>query len=183
MKLLKPVVLAAAALSLGLVVLPTSARAQSPNPVTTALQQYLQRFSRNMTSAAEKMPADKYSFKPTVGSRTFGGLVLHIANANRFSCHNLTGAPAAPGSKLTETAPKAELVQSLKESFDYCSKALAHFSDSKLGEQVPSFGGRKITVAASILELSEDWADHYSAEAAYLRQNGLLPPTAHRGRP
>jgi hypothetical protein len=29
-----------------------------------------------------------------------------------------------------------------------------------------------------MLSLSNDWADHYSAAAIYLRLNGLLPPTA-----
>ena len=36
---------------------------------------------------------------------------------------------------------------------------------------------------ASILELTGDWDDHYSQEAAYLRANGMLPPTAHHGKP
>jgi len=26
--------------------------------------------------------------------------------------------------------------------------------------------------------IAEDWADHYSTAAAYLRQNDILPPTA-----
>jgi hypothetical protein len=26
--------------------------------------------------------------------------------------------------------------------------------------------------------LSDDWADHYSGQAMYLRLNGVLPPTA-----
>jgi hypothetical protein len=42
------------------------------------------------------------------------------------------------------------------------------------------FGGRKMTKGAAALELSADWADHYSQMAGYLRLNGLLPPSAKK---
>ena len=32
--------------------------------------------------------------------------------------------------------------------------------------------------AVSVLGIVDDWADHYSTAAAYLRLNGILPPTA-----
>lgn len=183
MKVLKSATLSVAVLAITVVFLPAVGRAQSSNPVTDALKASLQRSSSKMTAAAEKMPAEKYGYRPTAGSRTFGGLVLHIGNANRMACHWLTGAPEAPKSNLTATSPKDQLVATLKSSFDYCSKALENFNDSKLSNQVPFFGGRTMSVAASVLELSDDWADHYSQEAAYLRANGMLPPTAHRGKP
>ncbi|MFZ0663384.1 MAG: DinB family protein [Acidobacteriaceae bacterium] len=187
MKVLKSAVLSAAALTTTLattmVLLPAVGHAQSSNPITAALKASLQRSSHIMAAAAEQMPADKYSFKPTAGSRTFGGLVLHIGNANRAACHWLTGAPAAPKNDLTPSSPKAQLVASLKSSFDYCDGALGNFNDSKLSDRVPFFGGRTLSVAASVLLLTDDWADHYSQEAAYLRANGMLPPTAHHGQP
>jgi hypothetical protein len=43
---------------------------------------------------------------------------------------------------------------------------------------VPWFGGRQVTRAQAILATAQDWADHYSQLAIYLRLNGLLPPTA-----
>jgi len=183
MRVLKSAILSATALAIAMVLVPASGSAQSSNPVTTALKSSLERSSRSMTAAAEKMPADKYSFKPTAGSRTFGALVLHISNSNRGACHSLTGAAAAPKDNLTADSPKAELVASLQSSFDYCSNALENFNDSKLSGQVPFYGGRTVSAAASVLALTNDWADHYSQEAAYLRANGMLPPTARRGQP
>jgi uncharacterized damage-inducible protein DinB len=183
MKALNSILLSVAALAITAVALPATGHAQAKDPVTTALKASLERSSRIMTDAAEKMPANKYSFKPTAGSRTFGGIVLHIANANRNACHWLTGAAAAPKTDLKATSAKEQLVDSLKSSFDYCSQALKNFNDSKLGEQVPFYGGRKVSAAKSVLELTADWADHYSQEAAYLRANGMLPPTAHHGQP
>jgi len=29
-----------------------------------------------------------------------------------------------------------------------------------------------------MMTMAVDWADHYSTAASYLRQNGILPPTA-----
>ena len=52
--------------------------------------------------------------------------------------------------------------------------------DSRLGDSIPFFGGRKVTRAAAMLALADDWADHYSQVAIYLRLNGLLPPTAKK---
>lgn len=183
MKMLKPAALTAV-LAMIVFLLPAAGHAQSAsNPVTTALKAYMAHSSRIMAEAAEKMPADKYSFQPTAGSRTFGALVLHIGNANRHACQWLTGAAAAPKSDLNAKSPKAELVASLKSSFAYCSRSLDSLNDSKLGDQVPFFGGRTLTVASSVLELAGDWSDHYGQEAAYLRANGMLPPTAHHGQP
>jgi len=70
--------------------------------------------SRIMTAAAEKMPADKYSFRPIAGSLTFGALVLHISNSNRGAFHSLTCSTAARKDNLTADSPKAELAASLQ---------------------------------------------------------------------
>lgn len=183
MKVFKSAALFVAGLTTIIMLSPAVGRGQSSNPVTDALKASLQRSSRNMAAAAEEMPAEKYNFKPTTGSRTFGGIVLHISNSNRMACHWLTGAPEAAKNNLTPSSPKAELVASLKNSFDYCSKSLENFNDSKLNDKVPFYGGRTMSAAASVLALNGDWDDHYSQEAAYLRANGMLPPTAHHGQP
>jgi hypothetical protein len=37
-----------------------------------------------------------------------------------------------------------------------------------------------LTRASAMIALTNDFADHYSAAAMYLRLNGLLPPTAQQ---
>ena len=108
---------------------------------------------------------------------SFGHLMVHIAETNTTLCAALSGTPA-PAGKMEETDGKDKLVAGLKASFDYCSTALANVDDAKLGEQVAIFGGRMVPRAAAWLILSGSWADHYSAEAIYLRLNGILPPSA-----
>ena len=34
------------------------------------------------------------------------------------------------------------------------------------------------TVKMRLIGIVEDWADHYSTQASYLRLNGILPPSA-----
>jgi len=81
---------------------------------------------------------------------------------------------------LKETDGKDKLVEALKASFDFCNSTLAKVDDSKLGETVELFGGRKGPRVFAMFALTNDWADHYSAAAMYLRLNGMLPPTAQK---
>jgi hypothetical protein len=134
---------------------------------------------KNTVGAAEEMPADKYGYKPTEGQVPFAHWVSHATRANYLICSKLTSA-TAPEVDAKETDPKDKLIEALKESFDYCSAQLPKLQDSQLGEGVLLFGTRKMTKGAAVLELSADWADHYSQMASYMRLNGLLPPTAKK---
>lgn len=147
------------------------------NPVSAAVKAQLPRFSKNMVAAAEAMPAEKYNFKPNPEMNSFAHLVMHIAQSNNGLCSKISDTPA-PDAKLAETDPKDKLVAGLKASFEYCSTALEKVDDSKLGEQMTLFGNRPFSRAAVLIILSDDWYDHYGAQATYLRLNGILPPTA-----
>jgi uncharacterized damage-inducible protein DinB len=148
------------------------------NPVSDTIRQLLQRQSKNLTAAAEEMPAEKYSFRPTPPQMNFGHLTLHIAESNNFLCAKISDTPEPQSAKLGETDAKEKLVQALKASFDYCASALGKVDDSRLGDPLTLWGGRQSTRAGAMFGLTNDWADHYAAAAMYLRLNGLLPPTA-----
>jgi hypothetical protein len=130
-----------------------------------------------MVDAADLMPAEKYGFKPTPEMNSFGHVVMHIAQSNNFLCSKISG-QAAPEVKLADTDAKEKLVAALKASFEYCSTALAGVDDSKLGDSLTLFGNRQTSRAGALITLSDDWYDHYGAQAIYLRLNGILPPTA-----
>jgi len=153
------------------------AAAPEANPVSSALRAIVARESKEVVAAADEMPADKYSYHPTPAQMTFGHLVVHMATFNFGMCATISGV-AAPKQDLKETDSKDTLVNALKASFDFCSTSLANLDDSKLGEQLPFFGGRTATRATLMFVLAADFADHYSTEASYLRLNGLLPPSA-----
>ncbi len=156
---------------------PLAAQDQA-NPISTTLKSQIERSQKNITAAAEEMPADKYGFKPTPAQMSFGQLMLHVAGSNEFMCATIAGTKAPTRAKLEPTASKNLIVVRVKQSFEYCTTTVASVDDSKLGEMVPFFGGRKISRGGAMVDLVADWADHYGASAIYLRLNGLLPPTA-----
>lgn len=155
-----------------------AAPAASTSPVTDALRDGLARYSKRMPAAADSMPAEKFSFKPTADQITFAHLTLHISESNYNFCSKIAGIAPPEVPKLSETDAKDKLVAALKNSFDFCSTALAKVDDAHLGESIPLFKGQNLSRAAAILILSNSWGDHYSAQSMYLRLNGVLPPTA-----
>ena len=152
------------------------------NPVMESVRQIMQRQEPNLVSAAEEMPAEKYSFRPTSQQMTFGTLMMHVAESNDFLCSRIAGIeePKQGKTKLSASDPKEKLVAALKSSFEYCKSGLAKVKDSDLGTQVKMWGGREGPKAGAAIGLTNDWADHYSQAAMYLRLNGLLPPSAKK---
>src|SRR5256885_13182196 len=72
--------------------------APSPSPVADALRDGLARYPKRMVAAADAMPADKFSFKPTPDQITFAHLTLHISESNHNFCSKIAGI-AAPDRK------------------------------------------------------------------------------------
>ena len=157
---------------------PLMAAAQSP--VADAFKADAMQEGKNLVAGAETMPADKYGFKPTPAQMSFADIVVHLSGGNDFLCGTLTGKKAPKREKIAASAGKDALVARLKETFQFCDEALSSLDDSKLGEELPMFGGHKMTRAAIELTAVGDWADHYSQMSNYLRMNGQLPPTAKK---
>jgi hypothetical protein len=166
-------------LAVALALLPGVAAAQSA-PVADAFREFAGSEAKHLTAAADLMPADKFSYAPTPAQMTFGAVMTHLADGNDYFCSEIGGMKAPTRTKVTATDSKEVLVARLKETFDFCTKALAGVDDSKLGEQLPFFGGKTRSRASIMTITTGDWADHYSQVAIYLRLNGILPPTAKR---
>jgi hypothetical protein len=162
-------------------VAPMASRAQGTagNPVSAKLRQILDDYSKFLVSAAEEMPAEKYSYHPMPEQMTFGKSIDHVAEVNNFACSKISGVAAPEGAKLNDT-DKDKLVEELKASMDICKQAFSKLTDAKLGEMVPWFGRSQATRVSAALEVTNDLIDHYAALAVYLRLNSLLPPTAQR---
>src|SRR5208282_4557626 len=118
-------------------------------------------FDRNLTntekevvSAAEAMPDDKFNFAPTQGEfkgvRTFALQVKHIAVANYMLASGILG-EKPPVEIKSENGPenitsKADVVKYLKDSFAYAHKAANSVTEANVLEMVQSpFGDRKVT--------------------------------------
>lgn len=159
-----------------------AAQKSGSNPVSDALRQLVARETPNVVGAIEEMPADKFSYHPTPAQWTFGHLVVHIIGANYGMCASIGGVPMPKREQVKETDPKDKLVAAAKASFAFCTEALKNVNDSQLDQEIPFFGRLKMTRGAMMITMAQDYGDHYSQAASYLRLNGLLPPSAKHHR-
>ena len=157
---------------------PPEPAAAKANPVAWSANQIYAGRAKNIQAAAEAMPADKYSYKPTADQWTFGKVISHIAASNGTLCSAIGGAAAPDAVKADEKAPKAELQAALKASFDFCDKAMAGLTDAQMSDTITFFRGAQLPRARAVMEITADLPDHYSQLAAYMRLNGILPPSA-----
>lgn len=149
-------------------------------PMAQAFRENAKEVGKNLMAAADLMPAEKYSFKPTPAQMSYGDIVVHLIQGNDFLCGAIGGTKAPTRGKIAATDTKAALVARLRETFQFCDQSLAGLDDSKLTDQLPMFGGKTMSRAAVEVLTTGDWADHYSQMAIYLRLNQLLPPTAKK---
>jgi uncharacterized damage-inducible protein DinB len=172
-------------LALAALLLPVAAGAQDsamiPNPITSLMKQQVVRYGQLQVAGAEAMPADKYAYRSTPETRTFGQLVLHVAQFNNMMCARISGMTAPDIKDLKDTDSKDKLVAAVKGSFDFCTTALSGLDDSTLGQSAGKMGPNTMSRGGAMVILGEDWFDHYGTMAIYLRVNGITPPSAQQG--
>jgi uncharacterized damage-inducible protein DinB len=151
------------------------------NPITAAAKTQAGIIKGFVVKAAEKMPEDQYSFKPTPEVRSFGAILGHIANANYMICSRAASAesPSKDDIEKTVTA-KADLVKALNESFAYCEGVLAKLDDKSGTEKVKFFFGDQPKIAVMWFGTAHNY-EHYGNLVTYLRLKGLVPPSSERG--
>lgn len=167
--------------ALTMLLFPIAAAAQAHgNPVTDTFRRFESGQGKILIEAAESMPADKYGYKPTPAQWSFGQIVAHIAGDNQVTCSAIAGAAPVAEPKLAATVTKDEGVAALKRSIEFCNASIAKATDALLTDSVMYYGGHTTRISP-LIGLVEDWSDHYSQLAGYLRLNGVLPPTAKNG--
>ena len=160
-----------------------AAQAAAPaNPITASEKGFYTIVSGWVVGAAQKMPEENYSFKPTPEVRSFGQLVGHVADASYNFCSQAIG-EANPAKDIEKTkTSKAALVAALKDGVAYCTKAFDSMTDAKGSETVKMFNYNiaKLTV----LSLNTAHTDeHYGNMVTYLRLKGIVPPTSENPPP
>jgi uncharacterized damage-inducible protein DinB len=153
----------------------TAAFAQ--NPLSVGQKVFYGMVAHNVVAAAEKMPEENYSFKPTPDVRSFGQLVGHTADAQNMFCAVVAGEkPPVTDIEKTKTS-KADLVQAAKAAVAYCDKVYGAMTDDQAPALVKMFGRdmAKLTVMTiNTAHLDE----HYGNIVTYMRLKGLVPPSS-----
>jgi uncharacterized damage-inducible protein DinB len=144
---------------------------------------------RNLAEAAESMPAEDFSFKPTPQVRSFAQLVGHVATANFLFCSQAQGAsfastPAA-ATNLERLSDKAALVKALNDSLAYCDSVYNATTDQTFGQAahlaaIGSLKATDTTRGAVLMFNTTHNNEHYGNIVVYLRLKGHVPPSTAR---
>lgn len=149
------------------------------NPIASSEKAFYALVSGEVIAAAQKMPEENYSFKPTPEVRSFGQLVGHVADAQYGFCSTATGeSNPMKGIEKTKTS-KADLVAALKDAVAYCNKAYAGMTDAQGSQMVKmmNYDVARLTV----LSVNTAHAnEHYGNMVTYLRLKGIVPPSSER---
>ena len=156
---------------------PQAPAGQPANPLTLSEKGLYGFISGAVVKAAEKMPEENYSFKPTPEVRSFGQLVGHVADANYMFCSQASG-EANPMKDIEKTkTTKADLVSAIKDAVAYCNKAYDGMTDAK-GSELTKFASFNLA-RLSLFSLNTAHTDeHYGNMVTYLRLKGIVPPTS-----
>jgi hypothetical protein len=162
---------------LGILILSSALFSQTPsNPLTTDLRQAYESVKNNLHRAAEKMPEQDYSFKPTPEVRTFAEVLGHAATAEYHTCAALTGTEAGP---LPKAENKAAIVSALNQASALCDKAFDSLTDSNAAEMVKFPRGQKTRLGGLTGLVMHD-TEQYAILGVYMRLKGLVPPSSER---
>jgi uncharacterized damage-inducible protein DinB len=140
-------------------------------------------FTRNLDYAgdkliqlAEAMPADKYSWRPAEGVRSFGEVLLHAAGGN-FMIPSFIGAKMPEGHDPktfeTSTTKKEEIIAHLKKSLEHVKSAANAVSDSDTSAKWFLGEGSKREI---LFFTAAHNHEHLGQLIAYARMNGVTPP-------
>ena len=177
-------------LFIALLALITPALAQ-PNPVPKTVAESVLRMlsytEGELLGLARAMPEARYSFVPTAGNfdgvRSFGEQIKHVA-CGQFAFFNEIEGKTPPEhcekGGPSRAATKEELIQYLRDSFNYGNRVLSTITSENALQRVE--GPYQAPNTKLGLAVTAVWhiADHYGQLVPYLRMNGIVPPSTGR---
>lgn len=151
---------------------------QAQNPISSDSKFFYGIIKGFVTKAAEKMPEENYSFKPTPEVRSFGQIVGHIADDQYFFCATAKGEKKNTQIEKTVTS-KADLIGQLKEAISYCDSVYDSMTDAAGAQKVKAFGGERTKISLLDFNTAHTY-EHYGNIVTYMRLKGLVPPSSEK---
>jgi uncharacterized damage-inducible protein DinB len=146
------------------------------NPLSAEVKASYTGVKNNLIRAAEKMPEENYSFKPTPEVQTWAQRVAHIADANAGGCGRVKGEAKQLGA--ASKTSKADLVAALKESFAYCDAVFDGMTDADAVTTVSGGRGPARSKLALLWGAVAHSNEIYGAMGVYMRLKGIVPPSS-----
>jgi len=157
------------------------AQTSPSDPLIASSKVFYTNAKQDILRSADKLPEDKYAFKPTDSVRSFGQVLAHVADGQYEFCGAAAGNHDQKNIEQTAKS-KADITAALKSAFAYCDAIYAGMTDSKAAEMIPAFGGIKIT-RLSMLDFNVSHTmEHYGNLVTYMRIQGIVPPSSESQR-
>src|SRR5215831_11677965 len=143
-------------------------QATPPDPITP-FKSFYNSTKQNVISAAEKMPAEHFSYKPTSDVRSYAEIFGHIMDTNYWACAALRGEANPNKDDLEKTLKtKDDVVKAVKASFEYCDAAIKNLTAASLQETFKN-GTRDVPKTSPLLLLIAHSQEHYGNIVTYMR--------------
>jgi uncharacterized damage-inducible protein DinB len=156
--------------------------AQDADASVAALKQAYNAGKGKILAGAEAMPEADYGLTPGMGSRTFGEVVGHIADAQGAFCGAVAGTPTQLNAEKGMKA-KADLVGALRKSFDVCDTAYNGTTAANHDAETKGPFGPPSPRNALLWNNVAHSEEMYGTMGVYLRIKGIVPPsTAGKGK-
>jgi uncharacterized damage-inducible protein DinB len=133
--------------------------------------------TRNLVEGlVAQVPEDKYDFRPTPEVRSFREQFTHLIGENfRFMAQAAGETAPMEMSAIEKLTGRDDILQALKESYDYGANVWTGMTDHKAMEMIAGRGGQQQLRWAPILTNIVDNMDHYGNLVVYVRLIGLVP--------
>lgn len=137
--------------------------------------------------ALDSIPQKDYGFRPTPPQQSIGFIAQHLEAGNYGLCtrfgtgKRVLSAKDSIADTLKARWPKDTLIARVRTSLLFCAAEIEKLSDAQLAdEMVEQTASGTVTVrrARYLMLLITDLAEHYAQLANYMRQLGLVPPSA-----
>lgn len=156
-----------------------SSSAQTVTVASDMLKDWTQQKS-TMVAIADAMPEDKFVYKSTPPQRSYGEQVMHVVQVNQALLSTLGAKTPAPSINLKATS-KADIMQALRQSYDYGEAVFKEFNDAAWTQAVmgPRFMGQSTRVRIANFAMTHTM-DIYGQMVVYLRLNNIVPPASRK---
>ena len=151
----------------------------------TALKNQQRTITGNILKSAEKMTEADYAFKPTGVApevRTFGQLIIHLANANNGSCARAKGEQPKPNIDEKTAMTKADIVKAMSDAISFCQGVYDAQTNTSLVEMMKVSGPNNTQLersrGAGLVSNIAHNNEHYGNIVTYMRAKGLVPPSS-----
>lgn len=155
-----------------------AAAQSSPADYRDEFLDHFERSSRKVTSLADVVPEELYSWSPGEGVMPVVQVYMHIARYNFMYLEDNLGIAAPHGvdvDNLEQITDKARVTALLRQSVEHVRTRVSQMSEEDLTEMTTLYG-RNVAGWAVLFQLISHMNEHVGQSVSYARMNGIVPP-------